>query len=159
MTAKKPTPPPEDGSDPAKPISPPPVTRTATDAEKILSLQRGIEAAKHLLLAATGPEDSPESWSANRDRWMRYFGGPTSSDYAGGRRLFAWRRQNPDTGLFETAWFIVHRGIVLKPRHKAPSFLTYWIGKPFAELEDWAVLANEANSSLKEFPTEHTNAQ
>jgi hypothetical protein len=38
---------------------------------EIEHLKRLVKAAKHLILAATGPE-GPESWIETRDRWLNY---------------------------------------------------------------------------------------
>lgn len=41
-------------------------------------LSLGIQAADHLLMTATGPEDGPESWSKTRQRWFDKFRQPKS---------------------------------------------------------------------------------
>lgn len=38
---------------------------TSSERQKML-----IEAAEHLLLAATGRDDGPTSWTETRDRWL-----------------------------------------------------------------------------------------
>ena len=35
-------------------------------------LMQMIQAAKHLILAATGPDGGPTSWNETRDRWMEH---------------------------------------------------------------------------------------
>lgn len=37
---------------------------------EIERLRLMLKAAKHLLLAATGPDDGPTSWTETRQRWM-----------------------------------------------------------------------------------------
>ena len=39
---------------------------------EIEHLQKMVKAAKHLILAATGPDGGPTDWNETRDRWMKY---------------------------------------------------------------------------------------
>ena len=39
--------------------------------KEIGRLRRLVTAAKHLLLAAHGPEDGPTSWNETRERWLQ----------------------------------------------------------------------------------------
>lgn len=44
--------------------------------DSLLDRQRlGLIAAKHLLLAAKGPDGGPTDWNETRERWMDEFGG------------------------------------------------------------------------------------
>lgn len=40
---------------------------------QIERLKKLLTAAKHLILAAKGPEDGPTSWTDTRNRWMACF--------------------------------------------------------------------------------------
>lgn len=37
-------------------------------------LLQGLVAAKHLLLAAKGPDGGPTSWTETREKWLEHFG-------------------------------------------------------------------------------------
>lgn len=44
------------------------------DRKAICFALNGLVSAKHLLLAATGPNGGPTSWSDTRETWLHHFG-------------------------------------------------------------------------------------
>lgn len=66
MGSKMPEPAPKHIGPPVIP-PPPPGNKHAHDVRQLLLL---LASAKHLLMAATGPEGGPTNWNETRERWM-----------------------------------------------------------------------------------------